>query len=142
MAANYVVSNDDVKMSKIVATEQGRIFMSGNDGHLHEFSYSFTPPSRFSILDACRPRNKIQKLTHSYFQVCRIPIGKSIPRFCRTYDHLTDPILGTGQCRQMDIHALVRGACCVCVCKGVCTTDSLKYFHSNTYICMYFPVQI
>jgi hypothetical protein len=101
-------------MSKIVATEKGRIFMSGNDGHLHEFSYSFAPPSRFSILDACRPRKKIQKLTHSHYQICGIiPIGKSIPRFCRTYDHLTDPILGTparvlgGVCAERDVIGLI-----------------------------------
>lgn len=38
-ATDLVVPSDGVQMSKIVSTDEGRIFMVGDDGRLYELEY-------------------------------------------------------------------------------------------------------
>ncbi|CDF37472.1 unnamed protein product [Chondrus crispus] len=59
------IATDNILMLKIVSTPDGRIFMAGADGSLHEFVYQSNPRSGFFDLLSGRPVKRARKVVHS-----------------------------------------------------------------------------
>ncbi|KAI0557574.1 Nucleoporin [Gracilaria domingensis] len=58
------IPTDNVMMLKIVATPEGRIFMAGADGALHEFVYDARTNSNLIDLISGRPTKRARKVIH------------------------------------------------------------------------------
>lgn len=67
------VSTDNFLMLKLVSTPDGRIFMAGADGPLHEFTYETHPQARLLDILSGRPAKRARKIIHSSSLVKFIP---------------------------------------------------------------------
>lgn len=59
------VATDNTLMLKIVSTPDGRIFMAGADGSLHEFIYETNPSTGLFDILTGRPVKRARKIVHS-----------------------------------------------------------------------------
>lgn len=59
------IPTDNVLMLKIISADDGRLFMAGADGGLHQFVYAPSPTSSVFDLFSSRPRKRARKIAHS-----------------------------------------------------------------------------
>lgn len=59
------ISTDNVYMLKILSSDDGRLFMAGADGNLHQFVYASNHPSSFFDIFGSRPYKRARRIAHS-----------------------------------------------------------------------------
>ncbi|CAN8073688.1 unnamed protein product [Agarophyton chilense] len=84
------ISTDNVMMLKIVATPEGRIFMAGADGALHEFVYDSRPNSSLLDLISGRPTKRARKLTHGSSKIVNMFLPSAFKAFFARSDGIVD----------------------------------------------------
>lgn len=62
---NISIPTDNAIMLKILSSDDGRIFMAGADGGLHQFVYSPNHSASLFDLFSARPRKRAKKVAHS-----------------------------------------------------------------------------
>jgi hypothetical protein len=87
------VATDGVVMLSITATPDGRIFMAGSDGNLHEFVY-YAPPSGWaSTLFGARAAKRPRKLVHKSSSIVNLVLPTAVRDYFAPVDELVDMAL-------------------------------------------------
>jgi hypothetical protein len=87
----YAIATQNVGMVKMIGTEHGRLFMCGDDGNLHEFSYH---PAQASVglWEVCRSKKPRDIIHGKRFHV----IYSLVPSFLRfqVFDYFSALVIG------------------------------------------------
>lgn len=84
------IPTDNIMMLKILSAPDGRIFMAGADGDLHEFVYAQQQRSPFFDIIAGRPRKKARKVSHSSSSLTSYFLPTAVRSWIRTQHELVD----------------------------------------------------
>ncbi len=87
---NISVATDNVLMLKISSTPDGRIFMAGADGSLHEFVYQGEQQRWMLGLIPTRPRKRVRKLVHNSSSIAQYLLPASLTSYFSREDELVD----------------------------------------------------
>lgn len=90
---NISVPTDGVVMISIVGTPDGRIFMGGADGNLHEFAYYGPPTGWVSSLFGARAAKRPRKLVHSSASLVNLVLPAKLKSWVSPVDELVDMAL-------------------------------------------------
>eukprot|EP00178_Gracilaria_changii_P027745 TRINITY_DN911_c0_g1_i1.p1 TRINITY_DN911_c0_g1~~TRINITY_DN911_c0_g1_i1.p1 ORF type:complete len:1361 (-),score=186.81 TRINITY_DN911_c0_g1_i1:8021-12103(-) len=84
------IPTDNVMMLKIVATPDGRIFMAGADGALHEFVYDARKSSNLIDLISGRPTKRARKVVHGTSTLLNMFLPSAFKSFFARSDGIVD----------------------------------------------------
>ncbi|PXF45526.1 hypothetical protein BWQ96_04728 [Gracilariopsis chorda] len=84
------IPTDNIMMLKIVATPEGRIFMAGADGALHEFVYDSRSNSNFLDLISGRPTKRARKVVHGTSPLVNMFLPSAFKAFFARSDGIVD----------------------------------------------------
>lgn len=87
---HITIPTDNVLMLKILSAPDGRIFMAGADGHLHEFIYANRGHSALFDLISPRPMKRARKVAHSSSSLAAYLIPASIKSWISSQSELVD----------------------------------------------------
>lgn len=90
---NISVPTDGVVMISITSTPDGRIFMGGSDGNLHEFAYYGPPSGWVSTLFGSRAAKRARKVVHSSASLVNFVLPAKLKSWVSPVDELVDMTL-------------------------------------------------
>jgi Nup133 N terminal like/Non-repetitive/WGA-negative nucleoporin C-terminal len=90
---NISVPTDGVVMLSITGTPDGRVFMAGSDGNLHEFVYYGPPTGWASTLFGARAAKRARKVVHSSASLVNYVLPPKIKSWVSPVDELVDMTL-------------------------------------------------
>lgn len=90
LPTNISVATDGVLMLKLHSTPDGRIFMAGSDGSLHEFAYEARPQTGLLDLISGRPPKRARKVVHTPNSLAHYLIPASVKAIFAKEDELVD----------------------------------------------------
>lgn len=90
---NISVATDNVLMLKISSTPEGRIFMAGADGSLHEFVYQGEQQRWMMGLLPTRPKKRVRKVVHNSSSIAQYLLPASVTSYFSREDELVDLVI-------------------------------------------------
>lgn len=87
---NISIPTDNVLMLKILSADDGRIFMAGADGGLHQFIYAPHQSSSVFDLFSSRPRKRARKIAHSSSSIASYLIPAFVKSWFYSQNELVD----------------------------------------------------
>lgn len=94
---NISVATDNVLMVKISSTPDGRIFMAGADGSLHEFVYEGEPQRWMLGLLPTRPRKKARKVVYNSSSLVKYFLPAPLSSYFSREDELLDLVIDSAR---------------------------------------------